>query len=121
MASESFLKALRWLVLAQCAVIGTSAFIIADQTGSVRPVMIGVVTYGVIYVMSYFWKDFRKKILLYSIIVFLILSLVSPYIPMVLFVLFGTDMNGYDPFYLWAATVAVIGLPVMTLVFKYLD
>ena len=57
--SEALLKAIRWYILAGCAVIGTSAFIISDKTGSIRPVMIGILAYGVIYIMSFVWKVFR--------------------------------------------------------------
>lgn len=119
--SEAFLKALKWYILVGCAIIGTSAFIIADNSGSVRPVIIGVICYGVVYIMSYFWREFRDKLLLYSIVVFLSLSFFSAKVPVVLYILFGFPMTLFDPHYTWAGTVGVLGIPIMTYIFKKYD
>ncbi len=119
--SEAFLKACKWLVLVECAIAGTTAFIISDATGSIAPIMIGVLTYGVVYVMSYFWKEFRDKLLLISIGLFLALTYASQYVPVLLYVLFGWSLIGYNEFLVWAVTVGTVGLPVMTLVFYKYD
>lgn len=118
---ESLLKALKWYILVGCAIVGTSAFIISDNSKSVKPIIIGILSYGVVYIMSYFWKEFRRKLLLYSIIVFLALSFLSPKMPLILYILFGYDRYGYDPYYMWAATVGGFGIPIMTLIFRKFD
>ncbi|MGH1377487.1 MAG: hypothetical protein ACRBB3_01575 [Alphaproteobacteria bacterium] len=119
--SEAFLKALKWYILVGSAIVGTSAFIIANNSNSVRPVLIGVISYGVVYIMSYFWKEFRDKLLLYSIIVFLVLSFFSAKVPVFLYILFGFPMSLFDPHYTWAGTVAVLGIPIMTYIFNKYD
>ncbi len=119
--SEAFLKSIKWLVMAVCAVVGTSAFIISDNTGSIKPVLLGILTYGVIYIMSYFWEEFRGRLLLYSIFVFLGLSFASAYVPEAMHVLFGYPVRLFDPFYVWGITVAGAGLPIMTFVFYKYD
>ncbi len=118
---ESFFKAFKWYIIAICAIIGTSAFIIADKSGSVKPVMIGVLSYGVVYAMSHFWKEFRGKLLLTSMIIFLILSFASPYIPYLMYILFAYNPESFDPYYTWGVTMAVFGIPAMTLAFYKLD
>ena len=119
--AEALLKAIKWFILVGSAIIGTSAFIIADNTGSVRPILIGILSYGVVYIMSYFWKEFRRKLLLYSIIVFLALSFLSPKMPLIIYILFGYDQYAYDPYYMWAATVGILGIPIMMFIFKKYD
>ncbi len=118
---ESFLKALKWYFIMLCAIIGTSAFIIADNTGSVRPVMLGVLSYGTVYTLSAFWKDFRGKLLLISILVFVALSFLSPYIPYAMYILFAFDPKSFDPYYTWGVTTGILGIPIMTLVFRYIE
>ena len=119
--SEIFLKALKWYILVGCAIIGTSAFIISDNSGSVKPMFIGVLSYGVVYIMSFFWKEFRRKLLLLSIIVFLALSFLSPKVPILMYILFNYNPASFDPYYTWAATVGVFGIPIMMYIFKKYD
>ncbi|PCI57038.1 MAG: hypothetical protein COB36_01860 [Alphaproteobacteria bacterium] len=119
--SEAFLKALKWYILVGCAIIGTSAFIISENSGSVRPILIGVLSYGVVYIMSFFWKEFRRKLLLLSIIVFLVLSFLSPKIPIWAYILFNYNPAAFDPYVTWAATVGILGIPIMMFIFKKYD
>lgn len=119
--SEAFLKALKWYVLVFSVIVGASAFIISDQTGSVKPIMLGVLGFGVAYIMSYFWTEFREKLLFLSILTFVGLSFLAPYAPDALYVLFGYKMIVYNPYYMWAATVAVLGIPIMWVVFYFYD
>lgn len=119
--SELFLKSLRWAIMALCVVIGLSAFIIADGSGSPKPIMIAIVSFGLIYIMSAYWKDLKEKTLFWGIIIFLALSAVSPYVPTGLFILFGWDTAYFNPFYVWGATVAIAGIPMMMYVFKKYD
>ncbi len=120
--SEALLKAFRWWILAMCAVVGTSAFIISDATNSTKPVIIGILSYGLIYIMSLFWKEFRERVLIMSIAVFLLLSFLSPYVPDAMYVLFGYPQRLFDPYYCWAGLVTAFGIPIMSLVFlKYDD
>lgn len=119
--SEAFLKAIKWLILVECAICGTTAFIVSDATGSVAPIMVGVLAYGVVYIMSYFWKEFRDKLLLISISVFLVLTYVSGYVDQIMFILLGWPMEGYNEYLNWGAMVGIVGLPIMTLVFYKLD
>lgn len=125
--SEAFLKALKWYILVLFAIIGTSAFIIMDESGSIRPLMVGILSYGIVYIMSYFWKEFRRKLLFLSIMVFLGLTGVAAYMPDILYVLFGVDPltynlqgDSYDVYYLWAGTL-IIGILPMTFIFHKYD
>lgn len=119
--SEAFLKAVKWFVLVECVVAGSTAFIISNKMGSIAPIMIGILAYGVVYVMSYFWKEFRDKLLLISIVLFLGLTYASQYVPAALYIAFGWPMVGYNEFVVWGATVGIIGLPIMTIAFYKLD
>ncbi|MBI1301823.1 MAG: hypothetical protein GC137_09235 [Alphaproteobacteria bacterium] len=119
--SEAFIKALKWFFLALCAVIGTSAFILADERGTIKPVAIGILAFGVLYITSYFWKMFRKRTLFMCVIIFLVISFAAPYVPVALYILFGYPMEFFDPYYTWAGTIFAVGLPVMTVYFYRYD
>ncbi len=119
---EGFINALKWYVLVGCAIIGTSAFMISEESGSVNPIIIGILGYGVVYIMATFWTEFRRKVLLISIIVFLVLSFASPYFPYLMYVLFGHDPFYYNQYYVWGLTMGLFGIPIMSFVFyKYGD
>ena len=121
MFSDSFLKALKWLVLAEAAVIGTTCFIWTNEHKTGEWVLLGVLSYGLMYVMSYFWKDFRDKLLLWSIGVFLVLSFATPYVPAAIFVISGYRYFDADPNLIWGLTVGILGVPVMMMIFKKYD
>lgn len=119
--AEAFFKAIKWYIMAICAIIGTSAFIIADKNGTIAPVMIGILSYGVVYSVSHFWKELRGSLLLASIVVFIFSSFISPYMPYAMYILFAYNPASFDPYYTWAVTMAALGIPAMTLVFRKLD
>lgn len=120
--SDAFLNALKWYVLVFCAIVGASAFIIADETNSVKPIMLGVLGFGVVYIMSYFWTEFRGKLLFSSMMVFLCISFIAPWFWDMLYVIFAWDVDGkLDPYQTWAMVMALFGIPIMTAVFYFLD
>ncbi|PCK00449.1 MAG: hypothetical protein COA45_01330 [Zetaproteobacteria bacterium] len=119
--AEALLKAIKWYILVGCGIIGTSAFIISENSGSIRPVLVGVLCYGIVYIMSHFWKEFRRKLLLYSIIVFLALSFLAPQVPIYMYIFFAINPAWFDPYYTWGATVGILGIPIMTFIFKKYD
>ncbi len=120
--SEAFLKSLKWYLLSLFVIVGAASFIISNNTGSIKPVMVGILGFGFAYIMSYFWTEFRDKVLFFSIITFFGLSFLSPNAPDAIYVLFGSragySMNEY---YLWAMTVGSLGVPIMSIVFYIYD
>ncbi len=55
--NEAFLKAVRWYFIVFFVIVGASAFIIADTSHSIKPIIIGIFAFGVVYVSSVFWQD----------------------------------------------------------------
>jgi hypothetical protein len=100
-----------------CVAIGTAALMIAEETGSMKPVAFGMLGYGFAYVVGSLWKEMRGKILAWSMGVFFVITILSPYTNMVLFVLFGYE-GEINKFFLWLLELTVIGIPVMLVVFR---
>ncbi len=124
--SEAFLKGLRWYFIVLCTIIGTTAFILADEWESIKPVGIGILAYGVVYIMTVFWKDVRGKLLAANVGCFFVLTLLSAYVPDILYVFFDirvAEVSSYldNRFVMWAAVEAAIGVPVMAVVFYFYD
>ncbi|MGH1456996.1 MAG: hypothetical protein ACRBDI_09465 [Alphaproteobacteria bacterium] len=119
--NEALLKAFKWYFIALFVIIGASAFIISDKTDTIKPVIIGVFAFGVVYVSSLFWQDVSNRIFVISAGVFLAISQLSSYIPMIMYVFLDFDINWFDPYYTWAAATAIIGIPIMVVVFKFFD
>lgn len=123
--SDAFLKALRWYMIAVCVVIGTACFILADQNDSIKPVGISILAYGMVYIMTAFWKDVRGKLLAANIAVFFGLTLLSSQMPDILYILLGMQTSdlGYlaNPQIMWAAVEGALGIPIMAVVFYYND
>jgi len=120
--SEAFLKSLKWYLLSLLVIIGAASFIISNNTGSIKPVMVGILGFGFAYIMSFFWTEFRDKVLFFSIITFFGLSFLAPNAPDAIYVLFGSRA-GYsiNEYYLWALTVGFLGTPIMSVVFYIYD
>ncbi len=146
MWSEAFLKAVRWLILAELVVFGTWSFIKTNyehkfiDAGRLFPsdkisntdefvswssqgvwTFVTIFCYGMIFILGHFWKDFDRKVLLISVGVFVALSILSSYAPEALYVLFGFALNAFHPLFLWVAIMPVLGVPIMTLIYKKMD
>ncbi len=120
--SEAFLKSLKWYLLSLFVIIGAASFIISNNTGSIKPVMVGVIGFGFAYIMSYFWTEFRDKVLFFSIITFFGLSFFTPNSADAIYILFGSRAGyGMNEYYLWAMTVGSLGVPIMSIVFYIYD
>lgn len=123
--SEAFLKALRWYFIAACTVAGTTCFILAEHYNSIKPVGVGALAFGVVYIMTAFWKDVRGKLLAANVGVFFLLTVFCKYIYKIIYVLFGIlpqDMGIFaNPYFMWAFVEAVVGVPTMTVVFLFYD
>lgn len=124
--SEAFLKGLRWYFIVVCTIIGTTSFILADEWQSIKPVGIGILAYGTVYIMTVFWKDVRGKLLAANVGCFFLLTVLSSYVPDILYVLFAldvVDIGAYldNRFVMWATVEAVIGIPVMAVIFYMYD
>lgn len=114
----AFLSACRWFLIASGAVAGTSAFIISNDTGSTNPIIIGVFAYGFIYIYSYFWREFRGKLLLGGVLTFLLVGFLQDFVPDAVYIATGSRMAPMNPYFLWWILEAAIGIPLMTIVFK---
>lgn len=117
---ESFLKALKWYFLALSGIVGSSAFLIANRTGAVFPWIVFVLGFGLIYILSFFWTEFRGKILLVSTLVFLGLTFASSYTADVLYVFLDINLLDYSQYFMWGFTM-LLGIPLMTLAFHYIE
>lgn len=118
--TEAFMKSLKWYFLTLALILGSTCLMISQETGSVRPIIVAVFGYGTAYVMASFWKDFRGRLLFVSLLVFLMISIISAYMPMILYVLFNIDAE-INKYLLWALCTGGLGVPIMTLVFRKYD
>lgn len=123
--SEAFLKALRWYFIALCAVIGTSCFILAEHYNTIKPVGVGILAYGTVYIMTAFWKDVRGKLLAANMGVFFLLTLFSGYTGFILYEIFDIKQKSLgmvgNPYVMWGIVEAVLGIPIMAVVFFFYD
>ena len=119
--NEAFMKALKWYFLVFFIVIGASAFIIADTSNSYKPVMVGILAFGVVYVLSTFWQDTDSKVFIISAVLFMVVAQLYAYVPPYLYMFTGVDIRGFNPYVIWAAMEGIVGIPVMTFVFKVYD
>ncbi|MCB1681236.1 MAG: hypothetical protein KDI61_02640 [Alphaproteobacteria bacterium] len=123
--SESFLKALRWYFIAACTIIGTTCFMVADHSKSIKLVGPGLLAFGVVYIMTAFWKDVRGKLLAANVGVFFLLTLLSSHVYEILYILFGLQQKSMgifgNTFFMWGFTEALIGIPIMAVVFLFYD
>lgn len=118
--SEAFLLALKWYMIALGIIIGFSAFIISQKINSMDPIIIGILGVGSSYIMASIWRDFRDKLLFVSGAAFVALSLLAPEMEYVIFFLFDYA-EPINPYILWALVTGALGIPIMTIVFKFMN
>ena len=119
--SESILKAIKWYIMALAGICGCSAFLAANKTGEVLPWIVVVLGFGVVYIMSYFWREFRGKLLLVSFLIFLGLTFLSSYTADFFYVFLGIEMfQSYSDYFMWGVTM-LLGIPLMALAFNYIS
>lgn len=117
---DGFLKALKWFVIVVFIICGLAAFTIADAHESIRPVLPGILCFGVAFIMSFKWRDMPGKIIIISVVSVLAVGLATPYAPMLFYLLTGIDIF-LNFFVLWVALVFLICVPLMTVVFIKFD
>ncbi len=118
--SEAILKSLKWFALVAFVIFGVSCFMWAEEFDTVKTTLPGILSFGVVYIMSSFWKEFRGKLLMFSVVVFLGLSVFARYIPFLVFYFFDNDVRHVGEFWTWVATVSA-GVPIMTYLFHKYD
>ena len=114
---EALTKAFRWYIIAISVVIGSTALMIAEETGGMEPVFFGIAGYGVAYLVAILWKEFKGKVLGWGIGIYLGITFLCPYLNTVFFVLFGMEQE-FNKYVLWMGTMTVVGIPAMTMVFR---
>jgi len=114
------LKSLKWYIMALSGIFGASAFLEVNRTGSILPWIVVVFGFGVVYIMSYFWREFRGKLLVISALVFIGLTFISTYSAVTLLVFTGLNFMGYSQYFMWGVTM-LLGIPLMTLAFRYIN
>ena len=118
--SEAFLKSLKWCVMALAIIAGASAFMSANETGNVMPWLMVVIGFGVVYIMSCVWSEFRGKILLSSFAVFIALTILSNYIADFLYIFLDVNLLSMSSHLTWGMTM-LLGIPIMAVVFNFIE
>jgi hypothetical protein len=116
---ELFLKTLRWYLVVMFAIGGIAALHIADVTDTIKPVLPGIVCLGASFIFATAWKEIRRKILFWTLVVSVGLAWATQYLPDVLFVLIGTPviLDDFNYCVYWGGLVTVIGFPLMMYIF----
>lgn len=117
MRNSLLYKTFRWYFIAMCVAGGTTALIIAEETGGMNPVAFTLLGYGFAYVVGTLWKELRGKILAWAICVFFAITILSTYTDFIMYILFGYE-SGMNRFVLWMLELTVIGIPVMMIAFR---
>jgi hypothetical protein len=82
-----------------------------------EPVIFGIFGYGFAYVIGALWRDMRGKSLGWGIAVFIAISISSPRVLDAIYIVFGVELD-VNEFFLWYANLALIGVPLMTMIYR---
>lgn len=117
---KEFEKAVRWYLMTIFMVVGSMTFFIASAENSIKPVWIGILCFGVVFIVISVWKTIRNKILFLTFGLVVGLSFAAKYLPLHLYKATGyvLDINYYV---LWSLLILVVGIPVMTIAFDKLE
>ncbi len=118
---ENIVQALKWYFVILFVVVGSCAFHQASQENDIKPVMIGVLAFGFVFIVFSFWKVFRGKVLMFTILTLIATAFIASYLPHILYTY--ADIALYVHFgLLWAGVLFIPGVPFMVMVIgKYTD
>jgi hypothetical protein len=114
---ELFLKTLRWYIVVMFGIGGIAALHVADVTDTIKPVLPGILCLGASFVFATAWKEIRRKILFWTIVVAVALAWAAQYAPDIVYVLSGSVVGNLNYFFAWGAMVTLIGFPLMMYIF----
>ncbi len=114
---DTFYQTFRWYVISCLFVCGCFFVFMADFTGGVKPLMPALLCFGFGYIASYFWHRYERRVQLISLSVFIAMSALAYYSPLVVYVALGVefDLNFY---LVWAGLNLFPAAPFMFFVFK---
>lgn len=117
---EDWVKSFRWFLTSMIIVLGSFCLFTSSEASDVKPTWIGVMSFGVVFVILSVWRSIRGKILLTSLILVVGNAFVAKYMPFYLFIYtdYFLDINFYI---LWAGLILVIGVPVISIAFNKFD
>lgn len=116
---DLFLKSLRWSIFITF-IIGGIGFFIAVQEGTIKPLMLSLLSFGVAYWMSDSWRGLAAKAMILSILWVMFSALLADRLPNLARNLAGVDI--YLNFYIrWIGLSFFPGIPVMMYIFKKHD
>lgn len=118
--SEILVKALKWYGTMLFVLVGSWTFFLASQTDDIKPVMVGVLAFGFVFIVFSFWKAIRGKILLASMFLLIGSAFLVNYVPGWLYVYADIRINVHYVV-VWAALMFLPGVPVMMYMFKHYD
>jgi hypothetical protein len=113
---ELFLKALRWYIIVVFSIGGLAALHIADVQDSIKPVMPAIFCLGLAFVLSMAWKEIRRKVLFFTLVLCVALAYIAQFLPDIIYVLSGREMI-MNYFVAWVALVTIVGFPVIMYVY----
>jgi hypothetical protein len=116
---DLLVKIFKWCVCATLFVIGCGFLFATDATGSIKPIFVALVSFGILYWLSQSFFGMARKLLLINCIVLVAAAGCAFYLYQ------GFDAfrgwRGYDVFFEWALWCYAIGIPVMGISFKKFD
>lgn len=116
---ELMIKVFKWSLCATFFVIGAGFLWATNMTGSVKPIFVSILSFGILYWLSQAFFGKTKVLLGMTIAVLAVSCFCS------LYFYHGFDFlsgwHGYDLFFEWALWCYAIGIPVMTISFKKWD
>jgi hypothetical protein len=113
---DAFLKAVKWFFFIACIIVGIAAMSGVEEHG-VKPLMLGVVSMGLAYIMSGPWRSLSKVPMLCSILVVLLMAFLARYMPWLSYFNWH-GIAGLNYFLAWTGLVFFAGIPIMTLIFQ---
>ncbi len=117
---KEFERAIRWYVMTVFMVAGSACFFIASAEDNIRPVWIGFLCFGIVFIIMSVWKTIRNQILLITLCIVVASSFAAKYLPFYAYQWTGfvIDINYYV---LWSLVIFVVGIPIMTVSFDVFD
>lgn len=105
--SETITKFIKWFISISAFIYGVSFLMRAEYTGTIKPVFLAVLCFGVVYWFSKTTYEAPRKILFYTFGVLLVAGAAARYVDL--------DMMMFQIGYFasWQTWAFLIGLPVM--------
>jgi len=111
---QLFINTLKWVTSTSFFILGVYCLRLATDEGTIKPIILVIFSFGIVYWMSHSTYEASKKVFLTGLALVLAVGLATRFYIWPLLLSYDWDIGYYMS---WGLSTIVLGIPIMGVVF----